>query len=65
MNFCYVKVTDTPQSHITVFGKNLAQIRLNTTSSEANRPTMLYKASNALKKHDFTLSKLHMKVQPL
>jgi hypothetical protein len=47
------------------FGKHLARIRLNTTSSEANLPTLLYKASNALKKHDLALSKLHLKVQPV
>jgi len=44
-------------------GKHLARIRPNTTSSEANQPTLLYKALNALKKHDLALSKLHLKVQ--
>jgi len=38
---------DTPQSQIGI-GKNLARIRLNTTSSEANLPTLLYMALNAL-----------------
>jgi len=46
-------------------GKQLARIRLNTTSSEANRPTLSHKVFNALKKHDLALSKLHLKVQPL
>jgi len=46
-------------------GKHLARIRLNTNSSEPNLPTLLYKALNALKKHNFVLSKLHLKVQPL
>jgi len=46
-------------------GKHLARIRLNTTSSEANLPTLLYKAFNALKKHVLALSKLHLKVQLL
>jgi len=32
-------------------GKHLARIRLNTISSEANLPTLLYKALNAPKKH--------------
>jgi hypothetical protein len=44
-------------------GKHLVRIRLNTTSSEANLPTLLYKALNAVKKHDLALSKLHLKVQ--
>jgi len=44
-------------------GEHLAWIRLNSTSSEANRPTLLYKALNSLKKHDLALSKLHLKVQ--
>jgi len=38
-------------------GKHLARIRLNTASSEANLPTLLYKALNALKKPDLALSK--------
>jgi len=46
-------------------GKHLARTRLNTTSSEANLSTLLFKALNALKKHDLALSKLHLKVQPL
>jgi len=46
-------------------GKHLVRIRLNTTSSEATQPTLLYKALNALKKHDLALSKLHLNVQPV
>ena len=46
-------------------GMHLARIRLNTTSSDAKLPTLLYKALNALKKHDLALSKLHLKVQPV
>jgi len=46
-------------------GKHLARMRLSTTSSEANLPTLLCKALNALKKHDLALSKLHLKVQRL
>jgi len=56
---------DTLQSHINSSGKHLVRIRLNTTASEVNLPTLLYKAINALKKNDFALSQLHMKVQPL
>jgi len=37
-------------------GKHLARIRLNTTSSEASLPTLLYKALDALKKHDLALA---------
>jgi len=37
-------------------GEHLARIRLNTTFSEANLPTLLYKALNALIKHDLALS---------
>ena len=46
-------------------GRHLTRIRFNTTSSEASRPTLLNKALKALKKHDFALSKLHLKVEPL
>ena len=46
-------------------GKHLARIRLNTTSSEANLPTLLYIALNALKKHNLALLKLHLKVEPV
>jgi len=46
-------------------GKHLAQIRLNTAFSDANLPTLMYKALNALKKHDLALSKVHLKVQPV
>jgi len=45
-------------------GKHLARIRLNTTPSEGNLPTLLYKALSALQKHVLALSKLHLKVQP-
>jgi len=38
-------------------GKHLVRIKLKTTSSEAYLPTLLYKALNALKMHDFALSK--------
>jgi hypothetical protein len=40
--------------------RHLARIRLDTTSSEAYLSTLLYKALNALKKHDLALSKLHL-----
>jgi len=56
---------DTLQSHIAVLISNLARVRLNTTSSEANQPTLLYKALNYLKKPELALSKLHLKVQPV
>jgi hypothetical protein len=46
-------------------GKHLVRIRLSTTSSEANVPTLLYKALNALEKHDLVLPKLHVEVQPV
>jgi len=45
-------------------GKHLARIRLNTTSSAANLPTLLYKALNSLKKHDLALSKLILSIEP-
>jgi len=35
------------------------------TSSEANRPTSLHKALNALKENNFALSILHLKMQSL
>jgi len=62
-NFCYARVMNTPQSHITVLVS--IWIRLDTTSSVANLPTLLHKELYALKKHDLALSKLHFKVQPL
>jgi len=37
-------------------GKHLVQIKLDTTSTAANLPTLLYKALNALKKHDLAFS---------
>jgi len=63
-NFCYARVMDTPKSHKTVL-VSMWRKWDNITSSEANLSTLLYKALNALKKHDLALSKLHLKVQPL
>jgi len=67
LNYNIVHVLHESNGHASVayytIGKHLARIRLNTTSSEANLPTLLYKALNALKKHDLLLSKLHLRVQ--